>query len=89
MGVEHYPEVLLEVTTWYPVTLHRRRLGDIWADENLIDQPTAPCARDYLDLWCKQNTHLAWESTIQTHHVTWLFRDPRDAVRFKLVWGGR
>lgn len=89
MGVEHYPEVQLEIPLWYPVSLHRRRLGDIWYEEGLQDQPTAPCARDWLDEWCKVRIRGSWDSQIATHHVIWRFRDPRDAMMFKLVWGGQ
>jgi len=89
MGIEHYTEVQLNLPVWYPVTLHRRHLGDIQYEIGLDDQPTAPCARDYLDLWCNANTFGAWESIIDTHVVIWKFIDSRDAVLFKLTWGGQ
>lgn len=85
MGVEHYPEVQLNLPVWYRVEFSRNRLNDIWIQENLGDLDN-PSVFVFLNEWCKTNCRMNWHSDVRTMSAVWWFDDPRDAVFFKTVW---
>ena len=86
MGVEHYPEVQLNLPVWYRVELTSSRLGDIWYQESLGDYPDTISVHVFLDQWCRKNARGGWNSDVRLNRVVWWFDDPRDAVFFKTVW---
>lgn len=85
MGIEHYPEVQLELPVWYRIELSRGRLNDIWIQEGLCDTADSS-VHSYLDDWCKANANFNWHSDIRVNQIVWWFDDPRDAMLFKMVW---